>query len=119
MMVLAVETALAEADVLGHPQILLVLFWRIAIEHLRQVCGFSLERNFSEKVKAAVMYPVPIVLVPVAQVALFFFLADTRKKICVTGHNMVLMESVKLTSDQVLVTMRGRVAAVTEHTTIF
>lgn len=115
MTVLAVETALAEADALGHPQILLICFGGPPPSIFAKSVVKSLERNYPERLKGAVMYPVPTVLVPLAQVALFFLSADTRKKICVTGDDNVLMEFARLTPDQLPVTMRGGVAAVTEH----
>eukprot|EP00931_Biecheleriopsis_adriatica_P014023 TRINITY_DN11561_c2_g1_i1.p1 TRINITY_DN11561_c2_g1~~TRINITY_DN11561_c2_g1_i1.p1 ORF type:complete len:337 (+),score=79.11 TRINITY_DN11561_c2_g1_i1:107-1012(+) len=102
MVLLAVEKAFEAADAIGHPQVVLILFGGPAPCLFSQVCYKFLDRNYPERLKKAVIYPVPGIWSSVAYACMYFLKASTRDKIGLATEEAEVVESASLTGPEQL-----------------
>eukprot|EP00927_Polykrikos_kofoidii_P073868 TRINITY_DN69887_c0_g1_i1.p1 TRINITY_DN69887_c0_g1~~TRINITY_DN69887_c0_g1_i1.p1 ORF type:complete len:350 (+),score=61.76 TRINITY_DN69887_c0_g1_i1:89-1138(+) len=116
MLLLAAEEIITTADQSGHPQIVVIAFGGPVPYPLARVASLVFEAHYPERLKRAVVYPVPPAYVYVADTCLFFVPRRTRDKVSLISYEDDVVEAACLTSaEQLPEDWRGGIHAVTER----
>jgi hypothetical protein len=114
-LLLGAEAAIEKADADGHPQLVVVSFGGPAPCEIARALYRCFEKHFPNRLKTAVIYPVPRVLAKVAHGCLAFVSAPIRQKISVAVEEEEVVEGARLTSaEQLPEDWRGGIDRVTE-----
>eukprot|EP00440_Ansanella_granifera_P072685 gb/GFBE01078877.1/.p1 GENE.gb/GFBE01078877.1/~~gb/GFBE01078877.1/.p1 ORF type:complete len:353 (+),score=66.14 gb/GFBE01078877.1/:1-1059(+) len=102
MVLLAVERAFEAADAVDHPQVVLIVFGGPPPCIFSQVCYRFLDKYYPNRLKRAVIYPVPYMWATVVSACLYFLRAETQEKISVVSEEAELVEAAALTGPEQL-----------------
>jgi len=110
---LGAEAAMEEADAIGHPEIVLILFGGPPPCEFALALNEMCERHYPERLKRAIMYPVPSIVATVASGCLWFFKEEIRSKISIVSEEEEVVAGARLRGpEQLPEDWRGGVSVV-------
>mmetsp|Transcript_13440 Transcript_13440/g.31598 ORF Transcript_13440/g.31598 Transcript_13440/m.31598 type:complete len:337 (-) Transcript_13440:62-1072(-) len=115
MCILGVEDAVEAADSCDHPKVVLVLFGGPPPVLFARVVAKFLQAHYPERLRRAVIYPVPSLWASIVQACLMFLQRQTRDKISIATDEAEAVDLANLTgSEQLPESWRGGLERVTE-----
>eukprot|EP00930_Biecheleria_cincta_P042053 TRINITY_DN28926_c0_g1_i1.p1 TRINITY_DN28926_c0_g1~~TRINITY_DN28926_c0_g1_i1.p1 ORF type:complete len:314 (+),score=78.81 TRINITY_DN28926_c0_g1_i1:32-973(+) len=114
MVLLAAERACEAGDAIGHPTFVLIVFGGPPPCIFAQACYKFLDKHYPERLKTAVVYPLPSVWATVVSACLYFLGAATRQKMALVSQEVELIEAARLGQEQLPEDWRGGLEAVDE-----
>lgn len=102
MLLLGAEAMIEKADAVGHPQLVFVAFGGPPPFELAKALFRVGDKHYTNRLKAAVVYPVPGVLAAVARTGLAFVPSSMRHKISIATREDEAVEGARLTSAEQL-----------------